>query len=135
MRKIKSARIVNMDPSFTEEYFTGVRFDDRDFKIGDTVPCSYDWTKTENLPREDWESARYDGTCAIRVDVRWDDEDEVAEHLLDQLRQSDAGGYYYVHAYLVTGTGEDDDAVPNDDGEVVLTDMMVVGEIELTYED
>ena len=129
-KTVKGIKVIWIDPDFTDKHFTGIRFDDRDFKSGDEVPCSYDWTKTDD-PTYDGslEDARLDGTCAIGVDVHWDDEDEMKADIVEALNESD-GPYPREHVYLIAGSGTTDD-LANDEGEVIISDAVVYGEIEL----
>lgn len=129
-KTVKGIKIIWIDTDFTDKHFTGVRFDDRDFKIGDTVPCSYDWTKTDDPTYDgDWEDARLDGTCAVGVDVHWDEENEMKDDIIKALNESD-GPYSRERVYLVAGSGTTDD-LANDEGEVIISDAVVYGEIEL----
>ncbi len=91
----------------------GIRFTDDEFNIGDDVPNSYDWNKTEILPREEWEEkADLGGACGLSFDHGWnfDDINEAKESMIEML--NDAGWYLGAYVYLIKGYqswwGEDD---------------------------
>lgn len=104
----------------------GIRYDDREFKIGDELPKSNRWedgTDTEE---------QLDGTCAIMVS----DESNFLEYL-DGMEEADCGeldrynwaleqNYNGKHIYLVainTGWGWE---YGEDEGEVVMNGAEVV---------
>ena len=60
----------------------GIRVDNEKYNLGDSLPDSYNWLETEVLPKEEWENARLDGTCAVSMaSTFWYDEDRKSTRL------------------------------------------------------
>lgn len=72
----------------------GVRVEDRNFEVGDILPCSFMWIDGERTEEE------LDGTCAIKTES-----DNPAEYL------KGINGYYGDYVYVIRGSssfgGED----------------------------
>lgn len=87
----------------------GVRYDDRDFNVGDVVPNSYDWIDNKMT------DSQLDGTCVIALEVE-DDAVTVPSHC----------SYPYSNAYLVVGYFVD---YGIDRSEMILSDCEVIAKI------
>lgn len=106
----------------------GVRIDDEDYKMGDILPDSYNWLETEVLPKEEWETARLDGTCAMRLEnAGWyDDVNDLKKDIVKSLKYDD--NYFGDNIYLIAG---DHSCYGTDPGECIIRNAEVVGIIEI----
>lgn len=132
-KKVVDVKFVelNEEKIFDSRNYVGVRFTDDDLKIGEDVPCSYDWLKTEEMPSEDWEEARFDGACAVGIDQPYDFDpdriEELRQEIIEKLNTSD-GPYPWDNEYLIAGYNYE---YGNDSGEWIIYGAEVVGIIEI----
>lgn len=122
---------LNEEKIFNPSGDCGVRFTDDNLKMGEDVPCSYDWTKTEEMPEEDWEEARFDGACAVGFCQPYsfdpDRMEELRKEIIEKLNMSD-GPYPWDNVYIIKGYNSD---YGNDAGEYIIYGAEVVGIIEI----
>lgn len=104
----------------------GIRYDNRLFAMGDTIPSSYEWR--DNVCT----GVALAGTCAISVGYRIDDDgliDAPDDWLtIDQVRDiaREKNAYPYKYAYLIEGH---DEGWGDDEGEIIISDARVVARL------
>ena len=103
----------------------GIRFSDKEYKIGDDVENSHNWVDG------DWTDEELDGASTVNVAEPWsyDSLDELKETAIERLNK--AGRYPYDYAYLVAGTSSD---YGEDTNESIIRNAEVVGILKLVRE-
>lgn len=116
--------IKNLIEQNADEYeFFGIRMDDREFRVGDSVPVShqlYQDDPEDGTPYNEelgmWDAGELHGTCSIGVN---DDENDI-ENALELSK----GFSYYDHMYLIAGKYAEGG---NDEKELIIEDAKVIG--------
>ena len=108
----------------------GIRVDYEKYNLGDSLPDSYNWLETEVLPKEEWENARLDGTCAVSMSSTfwYDDVDELKSDIIKSLKFSSCNNYIGDYFYLISGSSSN---LGTDPGEVIIRNAKVVGIFEI----
>lgn len=125
--KVKDVNFLEIDKEAIDCGDFGIRFSEQPYKMGDILPESYDWYKTEELPEDNWDEAILDGTCTIGLDkLGFDSLKDLKEDIVKQLKPADE--YFGEYVYLVSGefTGGGDDI-----NERVIKNAMVIGVLKI----
>lgn len=107
----------------------GIRYDDREFQVGDELPNSYDWCDCD-CPEE--ERPELDGTCAILVSEEFGfldylDGNQPADcGELDMYKWAMEHNYGKKHIYLVAIEGHWGYEAGQDENEIIMTGAEVV---------
>ena len=106
----------------------GIRFDNREYKIGEDVANSYDYNAEE---REDYngEGVELEGTCALQFGggMYFDDIEELKNEAVAVLESS--YNYESEYQYLIAGTQHH---IGDDDNEVIIENAEVIGILKIT---
>lgn len=98
----------------------GIRSEDRSLEEGYELEASHDWEDNE------MQDELLSGTCATGIGYLWlDGEQEDVDTL--QKAISANGGRYGDHVYIIGGDSYEDG---NDDGEVIISDAIVIAKIK-----
>lgn len=100
-------------------YDWGLRNDDREFCVGDSIPNSYNWYDGEMSDEE------LDGVCATHIVIANSREKQL-KNIARALRINKA--YYNEHLYLMRCDG-DNSHVGEDEQEIIMRDAEVVAVI------
>lgn len=105
--------------------FIGIRHvsNDESYQKGDCCRNSYDWDYVVDCSTYDTESpVELPGTCAYdtRIDLGWDEPEEIQEKLEKALRESSV---YFGEAIVIGG---DRMEYGNDENELIIADAMVI---------
>ncbi|MSA01014.1 hypothetical protein GKG47_06020 [Lactonifactor sp. BIOML-A3] len=109
--------------------FIGIRHmaDDENYQKGDCCRNSYDWDYVVDCSTYDTESpVELPGTCAYdtRIDLGWDEPEEIQEKLEKALRESSV---YFGEAIVIGG---DRMEYGNDEEEIIINGAMVIEVLE-----
>ena len=102
--------------NYEYEYY-GIRTDNREYQVGDTVANSHAWDFENDREIED---EFYNGACATGIAPLWFDEDdmEAIEKALEIQKD-----YRGAHQYLIAGGNAD---YGNDRGEIIIENAEVI---------
>lgn len=108
--------------------YIGIRHlaEDEEYEIGDICRNSYDWDYDNDCSSYDTNEVELNGTCAVdtRIDLDWDDEEEVESKLREALEASDQ---YFGSIAIIGGSKMEYGA---DDGEIIIENATVIALIE-----
>lgn len=112
----------------SKEAWIGIRHlaDDENYEIGDYCRPSYDWDFEKDCSTyETEEPQELPGTCAYntRIQVGWDEPEEIIEKLEKALR---ASACYMGQIVIISGNSAE---YGNDDGEIIIKDAFVLAKI------
>ncbi len=111
----------------SEEFYIeniGVRFDDREFSIGEYVPNSYN--QHDDVPQDEQEEL--DGTCAISIDNGSYFDDGIEFINFAEKRLNSACSYPGYYAYIIKGDGSN---YGEDESEIIIKNAVVMAKVEI----
>lgn len=112
----------------SKEAWIGIRHlaDDENYEIGDYCRNSYDWDfENDQSTYNTDDPQELSGTCAYntRIQIGWDEPEEIAEKLEKALK---ASACYMGEIVIISGNRAE---YGNDDGEIIIKDATVLAKI------
>lgn len=108
--------------------YIGIRHlaEDEEYEIGDICRNSYDWDYENDCSSYNTNEVELNGTCAVdtRIDLDWDDEEEVESKLREAVEVSDQ----YIGSIAIIGGNRMEYGA--DDGEIIIENATVIALIE-----